>query len=261
MAKKKSWLDNLRHALKTKDEEKVEELMEEAPEEVRDAEIPDAGSTNTPNGDVHVHLNEGEGTEDHKFRDEFEAHKAQNESEHNEFRDRIGALETKMNDAAGAEEGDKEIEGELEEEAPPGTGDKARKARDSAFLGDSFQATAVLAEIIAPGIRIPTYDRAAAPKRTLDAICNLRKSALDIAYNTAIGRGIIDDVGGGRTFDTTKMTCDAARTLFRATAAAMRVHNNTRDNRERGSETKTADAGISTNADFNKAARAKWGQK
>ncbi|HUZ95749.1 MAG TPA: DUF2213 domain-containing protein, partial [Edaphobacter sp.] len=55
------------------------------------------------------------------------------------------------------------VEGELAEEAPAGTADRARKARDSAFLEESFQDTVALAEIIAPGIAIPTFDRAAAP--------------------------------------------------------------------------------------------------
>src|SRR5262249_47744554 len=76
----------------------------------------------------------------------------------------------------------KEILGELEFEAPVGTGDCARRAKDSVYLGDSFQDTLAKAEVLAPGIALPTFDVKAAPKRTLDSIIKLRKTALDLAY-------------------------------------------------------------------------------
>lgn len=118
------------------------------------------------------------------------------------------------------------ILGALEMEAPPGTNDRAgfvRKARDSSFLADSFQETVALAEVLAPGIRVPTFDRAMTPAKSFDSICNLRRTALDIAYHTADGRGVIDDVGG-REYKT--MDCAGLRPVFLAAGALKKAKNN-----------------------------------
>lgn len=123
-------------------------------------------------------------------------------------------------------EAEKAIEGELEEESPPGTGDRARKAHDSEFLEDSFRATAAAAEIIAPGIHIPTFDRAGNPKKSLLAITRLRRNALDLAYQTPEGRGLIEELNGYKVPDFGSMTSKAFRDLFRAVGAAMRAANN-----------------------------------
>src|SRR5574343_375627 len=96
----------------------------------------------------------------------LQAFMEQNASEHASFEQRIAALEAKIAGAgAGAGTGDEEteeekaareakerqaqsdteaeakLEEELAEEAPAGTQDKARKARDSVYLDDSFKAT------------------------------------------------------------------------------------------------------------------------
>lgn len=119
------------------------------------------------------------------------------------------------------------VEGELAEEAPAGTADRARKARDSAFLEESFQDTVALAEIIAPGIAIPTFDRASAPIKSLDMVCSLRRKALDLAYVQAETRNMIDEVLAGKEFDLKVMKCDRVRDLFRAVGALKRKANNT----------------------------------
>jgi len=125
------------------------------------------------------------------------------------------------------DEANKKILGELEYEAPPGTGDAARRARDSAYLGDSFQDTASKAEILAPGIRIPMYDRAAAPVRTFRAIDSLRRSALDLANSRPEGRGVIEACLG-RPLNTRAMDASAVRLLFNATAASLAGDNHRR---------------------------------
>ena len=121
----------------------------------------------------------------------------------------------------------RELENALEFEAPPGTGDKARKARDSAYLEDSWQDTVAMAEILAPGIRYPTFDKASAPANSLKKIEELRKEALDLAYNKAEMRGNIDDAVGGSYIDRKRtLDCGEMRTLFRAMAALQRSKNN-----------------------------------
>jgi hypothetical protein len=126
------------------------------------------------------------------------------------------------------DEPNKAILGELEFEAPPGTGDKARKARDSAYLEESFQDVVSKAEILAPGIRVPTFDRAVAPLKTTGTILALRRTALDLAYSKPETRGLIDQALGGRALDSKKMSHSAARVLFNAVAAAAAQSNNAR---------------------------------
>ena len=132
--------------------------------------------------------------------------------------------ETEDNEKEETEDNEK-ILGALEFEAPPGTNDRARKARDSAFLVDSFQQTIALAEVLAPGIRIPTFDRAAAPTKSLDTICNLRRTALDHAYAHDIQvRQLVDALAPGGVFKT--MDCAALRPVFIGAAELKKTINN-----------------------------------
>lgn len=121
------------------------------------------------------------------------------------------------------------ILGELEFEAPPGTNDKAaRRARDSVLLEDAFQDTVAKAEIIAPGIALPTFDAKMAPQKTLGIIIGLRRTALDLAYSQADTRGVIDAAMSGRTMDAAKLAPSSVRTLFNAVAAFKSSDNNRR---------------------------------
>lgn len=155
---------------------------------------------------------------------------------------------------------DDEAEEEMAEEAPAGTGDKARKARDSAFLEDSFQDTVALAEILAPGIAIPTFDRAAAPIKSLDQLCGLRRKALDLAYVQAETRNMIDEVLAGKEFNLKEMKCNRVRDLFRAVGAMKRKANNTSAPRGWARDTgeKTTPR---TLADINKMNRERFAEK
>jgi len=126
------------------------------------------------------------------------------------------------------DEANKEILGELEFEAPPGTGDRARRAKDSAYLEDAFQDTISKAEVLAPGITVPTFDKKASPVKTFRAIDTLRKTALDLAYNKADTRGVIDQAMSGRTLDSKVMSFGARRVLFNAAASQVGGDNNRR---------------------------------
>jgi hypothetical protein len=129
-------------------------------------------------------------------------------------------------------EDNEKILGALELEAPPGTNDRARKARDSAYLVDSFQETVALAEVLSPGIRVPTFDAKHEPTKSYDTICNLRRTSLDLAYATPEGRGLVDAVGGAN-YKT--MDCTALRPVFMAAGALKKSRNN---------ETRTTDTNI-----------------
>lgn len=161
------------------------------------------------------------------------------------------------------DEANKEILGELEFEAPPGTGDRARKARDSAFMADSFQDVLSKAEVLAPGIRVPAFDAKASPVRTLRALDKLRRTALDLAYHAPATRGIIDQAMSGRTLDSSRMSISATRVLFNAAASAAEAGNNRRAtdrSMEAGGGFTTARGGatIQSVADINKANRDRY---
>lgn len=120
----------------------------------------------------------------------------------------------------------KEVEGGLEEEAPPGTALKdARGAKDSAYLVDAFQETVAGAEVLAPGISVPTLDRSALPKKTFKDICGLRRRALDHAAASMETREMLSQVTGGRMIDTKTANCRDVRSAFRATVALKRAAN------------------------------------
>jgi hypothetical protein len=210
-------------------------------------------------GDVHVHVHGGEvaptpvsgaGTGDEggeelgsrvQFTDDdIQEHMDKNEAEHAEMRARIEALEKLIAGQAGAGTGDEgegyeegkasdneAIEGALKEEAPEGTSDEEIKmTKDSSLLVDSYKDTIGLAEILVPGIRVPTFDRSAKPGQSFKKICGLRRQALDLAYNQPATRSILDELLAGKTLNTKQMTCDAVRTLFRSAAAIKKTANN-----------------------------------
>lgn len=118
---------------------------------------------------------------------------------------------------------------ELVEEAPDNVDEAMVKgAKDSAFFQESWNETLATAEIIAPGVRVPTFDRAAKPGRTVDALCKFRRTVLELAAGQAVTRGMMDEISGGRTFDTKCATCDKIRGMFRSLGAMRRTRNNDR---------------------------------
>ena len=247
MSEKKSWKDRVREAFKTKDCDSMEKVLSE----VKDSEEAAGG------GGVHLHLNgaAGGGGEqsrskytdealEEKFKKYDEMHAAHdaklkahdedikalrgngNEEEDEDEEEGEG---NKNKNKAAKEGADKDIEGELEEEAPVGTGDKARKAKDSAYLDESYQATVAMAEILAPGIRVPTFDRAAKPGDSLKNICGLRRKALQQFVKDDDNAEIVKQIRRGRTLDAAQlkdMECGKVRDLFFAAGALKKAANN-----------------------------------
>lgn len=124
------------------------------------------------------------------------------------------------------DEENRKILGSLEEEAPPGTGDRAAKAQDSAFMADSWQEAISLGEVIVPGngIQVATFDAKADPRKTLDALCKFRRQVLDLAYLQPETHVFMDSVTGGRDYKT--YDCGGMRTLFRAVGVHKKSVNN-----------------------------------
>lgn len=111
---------------------------------------------------------------------------------------------------------------------------------DSAALATSFQTVLADAEVLVPGIRLPTFDAATTRKATMDRMCALRRSVLDHMLATAAGTKMLTELNSGEV-DTQKITCDAAAVLFKSAAASQRVINNAAATKDAGIMPKTPD--------------------
>ncbi len=245
------FFDKLRRAFKAKDEAAFEEIVKDAEE----GEENDDTRETADNGGVHLHLG-GNNDDEPTIHPDLDKRIKALEDGHGQIMDTLTKVIDSVAKLTKDAEGNTALEGSLQMEAPPGTGDQAVKAKDSEFLGDAFQETVSLAEVMAPGIAVPTYDRAAAPARTLDSIVALRRTALDLAYARPQLRGVIESNLSGATFDTKKMTHDSLRSLFKAVGTAAKLVNN------KATEVVTAKANtarpIMTIADINRRNAAKY---
>ncbi|WCM21368.1 DUF2213 domain-containing protein [Paraburkholderia bryophila] len=100
--------------------------------------------------------------------------------------------------------------------------DEKKSTNDSASFRSEFQDAKARAEIIAPGVKLPTYDAKAEGKKTADAICVLRRRALRAGLensNAELVRAIVGDA------DVSKMTCDAAKMAFHASSELVKQKN------------------------------------
>lgn len=100
--------------------------------------------------------------------------------------------------------------------------DKDGKTYDSASLRDEFQDAKARAEILAPGVKLPTFDAKSDKKKTTDSICVLRRRALKAALendNAAIVKSVVGNT------DVSKMTCDAAAMAFNAASEMVKAKN------------------------------------
>ncbi|HVI10212.1 MAG TPA: DUF2213 domain-containing protein [Candidatus Binatia bacterium] len=266
----KKWLEQLKAAIAGKDETKTKALLD----------APPAGVTLDETGGVHVHLGETESAggrgkwNDEAIEKKFEEHgkmigdmSKMVGDNHKSVMDAIGELSKKMEGGEKDAAAEREIEGALKEEAPAGTGDAMVAAKDSAMMGDLYRQTLSLAEIIAPGIHMPTFDSAAKPTVTYRTICATRRKALTVGANDSATNGMIEVVlGKPLTNDSMeKMPCGQVRSVFQAVAAmkrnanndAHRTHRVTDSNNNNRTETK----GPMTPAQINAANTKFWGAR
>ncbi len=270
MKTKKSFVDRILAAVRSKDEDEAKKALEEMEHDE------DAG------GDTHIHVHtaapaakaeddEPEDPTEKRFKsieDSIaklaDAMKGGDKSRDGEPEEEREERERKERDKARDKARDEETEEELEEET--GTAD-ARKAQDSALLADVFDTVKMNAEIIAPGVSIPTFDAKANPKKMFrDCICGLRRRALQQATSDTATAGMIAAVRG-RTLDSAsvaKLSCGEVRSIFNAVAVMKGAQNNgavTRDGvlsvfPNPAAKTSDSDSAI---AHFKAASAKRWG--
>lgn len=151
-------------------------------------------------------------------------------------------------------------EGEVEEEETNDdvleaeTAETNAEAKGEVLTGDSLRTVIARAEILAPGIQVPTGDAA----KTGKAVAALQRKALATAYATADGKRAIEPFLMKR--DIKKLTGDALNSVFTGAAELMRATNNNRGMRT--SAAKTTDFGKATSpADINARNREHWAKQ
>lgn len=196
MAKKTSWLDRVRSAFKSKDEAAMEEALKDAPTKDSDDEDEGEDEDKAKTGDSAVLAAIGGLT---KRLDTMDA--------------QIKALATKDSD----DEKEKTEDGDDEDEGDGKTKDAALKR---------FRDAVSRAEILSPGLRVPTTDAKATAKTIDAAICACQRKALAAAYATDAGKKAVEPFlgGGDPTFDT--MDAAALQAAFIGASELMRAQNN-----------------------------------
>lgn len=239
MATKKgaeSLADKLRKLFMTRDSEAFEKALSE--------EVKDEGMEGGEGQHIHIHMPGGEKAEaaEETKDDESEADPiakvmtaidglAQGMAAIGE---RVAKLESgktsdseekkdeETKDEESEESKEKETKDEDADEDDPK--DDVSATNDSASFRDEFQDAKARAEILAPGVKLPTFDAKAEGKKTADAICVLRRRALRASLensNADLVRAIVGDA------DVSKMTCDAAKMAFHASSELVKQKNKT----------------------------------
>lgn len=123
------------------------------------------------------------------------------------------------------------------------------------YTGDSARVIAARAEILAPGVKLPTLDGLKTKDRAA-ALCKCQRRALDQAYETDAGRAAIAPFLGRRAPDFDTMPAPVVDAIFTGAAELMRAKNNAGSS---SGKVSTRDFGkVKTIADINEQNRKFW---
>src|SRR5215469_1899013 len=140
--------------------------------------------------------------------------------------------------------------------------DRYARTHDSADAEDLWTDTMAAAEILQPGVRVPTFDARLSLESTARRLCAFRRRVLDHALADDTTKQIIHESIG--TIDTKVLPCDSVKMAFNAAAAQVRLINNqgttrtaaTRD--ARGAGNGVARRGPPSISEMNASARDFW---
>ncbi len=201
--KKLKFFDKLRAAFQARDEKAFDACMKDAEAEETEAEK--------------------------KKREEEEADKKTSDALTKvsdalaELAERVGKLETTKDKKAKDEDEETEEEKKKREEEEAEKA-KDKKARDSAALVEEAQDTVARVEILSPGLHLPTFDAAADPQKTRDSLCELKRKALENAFNGKNRDAVTPFVGQKPDFKA--LTWDALKTALLGASEIVRAQNN-----------------------------------
>ncbi|CAJ0895935.1 hypothetical protein R77569_04547 [Ralstonia mannitolilytica] len=224
---KRSFADRLRAAFMAKDAESAEELAKEAEamdeESEEERKEREAKEKEGKTGDALAQILQTVKALDARMA-KIEARDAENEPDDDDDDD--GKKKT----------GD---EGDLTEAETAG---KLNQSEVDLYTGDAAASIPSHAEILAPGIKLPTLDAKMATADRAAALCKCQRKALDLAYKTDAGRAAITPFLGGLTADFERLPAALVHAVFMGASEMVKAQNN-------GATSKT---GITTK-DFGKA--------
>lgn len=239
--KTRTWMDRLRTAFKANDEAAMEEALAEAKK------------TGDEDGD--------DDEDDEKKSKTGDAAIAALTKAVSKLTADMANLSKLVKDAAEGEETEEERKKREAKEAEGKTGDTVLdpesanpnpQANGTVLSGDSLKAVISKAEILAPGITVPTGDSAQAP--VVEAL--QRKALLTCLQGSEAGRQAVATFSQGR--DLSTLTGDSLAAVFHGAAELVRVRNNDAAK----PRVATADFGKATTvAALNEANRAFWSGK
>ena len=241
--KKKSWKDRIMAAITAGDEKEVEKLASE----VKDEE------------------EETEEERRKKAEDEEREERKETKDTLKQVLDHLKALDADMKELkekVESEDDDEDGDGDDDMTGDPTndvilTAEQTEKldtAGVKLYTGDAAKKIPQLAEIIAPGFKMPTFDAKTTDAQRAATLCQCQRRALAKAYATDAGREVIGPLLGGQKADFKKLPYALVNAAFHGAANAMRVRNN--DGSHSRAVTPTRDAGKPVSiADINKANR------
>lgn len=141
----------------------------------------------------------------------------------------------------------------------PETAGKLNQSEVDLYTGDAAASIPSRAEILAPGIKLPTMDAKMATKDRAAALCKCQRKALDLAYQTDAGKKAIGPFLGGLTADFEKLPAALVNAAFMGASELVKAQNNAGTGR---SAAPTRDFGKArTVADINAANRKYWADR
>lgn len=248
MAKKKiSFADRIRNLVKTKDADEAEKLAKAVEDEAPDIKTED----DDPEEES------GTKTGDAAFQSEMRQFMKTMDS-------RMGALEKKKTkDSDDPEKKTEDGEDDPDEEKTKDGGDptKAEPAKKldeggvEKYTGDSLQEIRARAEILAPGLKIPTLDSSA--KDIGKVADTAKRNALKLAYATADGIKTIGPFVGGANANIDALPAHTVDAAFIGASELIKQQNNAKGVRT-GITTRDFGRSAPTPADINAKNRAFW---
>ncbi|WP_354015455.1 DUF2213 domain-containing protein [Dyella japonica] len=201
--KKLSFADRIRAAFKSKDADEVEKIAEEAESMDEESEEDDKEKKDKK-------------TEDglKKVLDALE--------DIGKRMDKLEAKDEDGDDEDDDEDGDETMDTVIGAE----TAGKLSDAGVKLYTGDSAKNIPALAEILAPGTKIPTFDAKTTDAQRALWLCKCQRRALDAAYQTDAGRDAITPFLGGHKADFGKLPLAVLNAAFIGAANVMRAKNN-----------------------------------
>lgn len=139
------------------------------------------------------------------------------------------------------------------------TAGKLNQAEVDLYTGDAAGSIPSRAEILSPGIKLPTLDAQMATADRAAALCKCQRKALDLAFQTDTGKVAIAPFLGGKTADFEKLPAALVHAAFMGASELIKAQNN---GRAHDSVAKTKDFGKPrTVAEINAANRKYWADR